>query len=78
MSYDHGICMLCRGCGCCSEKELVIRDLETKLSRLQPVVDAAKEIRFVGNGKGHECAEPKRGGALARLRVALKATEVKS
>ncbi len=48
-----------------------LEGLLEKSEKMQKVVDAAKEIRFVGNGKGHECIEPKRGGALARLRVAL-------
>lgn len=29
--YDHGICTLCRTCGCCAGKEREIQKLEDKL-----------------------------------------------
>lgn len=29
--YDHGMCTLCRTCGCCAEKERVIQKLEDAL-----------------------------------------------
>ncbi len=46
--YDHGTCMLCCKCECCTEKERVIRELEQSSllwkSRLRRAVEALEKI----------------------------------